>query len=341
MVAQLARLQGKQTEAEELLTQARKGYLAARGEDDPKTLDVTASLGLVLAQNQPDLAERMLVDVLNRSQRALGLEHPLTSISKECLSDVYFAVGKKDEAIRLLIEVNESRTKVLGRNHPETLISMVKLGIYSANQGDLDRAESLLTEALAGCRTALDRNHDTTDGALAGLANVYLRRKDMKRVSQVLIEAAEIARRRWGADSGYTMNANWAAGGFLVFQREYAKAEPYLRDSLRAMAKPDPDRGDHFFTELLLGVCLLAQKNYSEANSHFLIGYNGIKQARDKTPPLERADLGWLLEQVDQLRDANGGVLVKTSMLSILKTDPGLQAIVLDLQFPADVFAPP
>jgi eukaryotic-like serine/threonine-protein kinase len=341
-VAYLDYLQGKHAEAEELLTRARKEHLAARGEDDPTTLDVTASLGLVLiARDKAELAERTLADVLDRSQRSLGPEHPLTLTAKQCLADAYLFRKKTNEGLRLLTEVIEAETRVLGRNHPETLAAMVKLGIYFSNLGDLDRAESLLTEALAGCRTALDRNHDATDGALAGLANVYLQMGDMKQVARVLMEAAEIKRLRWGPGSEAAITANEAAGGFLLFQREYARAEPYFRDGLAARAKSGPSRRDRFFDELSLGVCLLGQKKYPEAHSHFLIGYNGLRPDRDGTPARDQADLGWLIEQVAELRDGEGRRLINTTMLSILLRDPELQAVVLDLQFPPDVFAPP
>jgi eukaryotic-like serine/threonine-protein kinase len=341
-VAQLDYLQGKHAEAEELLTRARKEHLAARGEDDPTTLDVTASLGLVLIeQGKAELAERTLADVLDRSRRSLGPEHPLTLTAKQCLADAYLFRKKTNDGLRLLTEVIEAETRVLGRNHPDTLAAMVKVGIYCFSLGDHDRAESLLTEALVGCRTALDRNHDTTDGALAGLANVYLQKGDMKQVARVLMEAAEIKRLRWGPDSEYAITANEAAGGFLLIQREYVRAEPYFRDGLSAWAKSGPSRRDRFFDELALGVCLLGQKKYPEARSHFLIGYNGLRPDRDETPSMDRADLGWLIEQVAQLRDEEGRRLINTTMLSILLRDPELLAIVLDLQFPADLFAPP
>jgi hypothetical protein len=105
--------------------------------------------------------------------------------------------------------------------------------------------------------------------------------------------------------------------------------------------KDDPAREDRFVMELILGVCLLAQQKFDDAKSHLLAGYNGMRPDRDRIPPVEQPDLGWLIEQVDRLRDKTGALLVNTTILSRLHKDPRLQEIVQDLQFPAEVFAPP
>ena len=66
-----------------------------------------------------------------------------------------------------------------------------------------------------------------------------------------------------------------------------------------------------------------------------------MRPERDKTPPLKQADLDWLIEQVGDLRDANGHPIRETTPISVLHKDPGLQVIVFDVQFPAEPFAPP
>jgi serine/threonine protein kinase/tetratricopeptide (TPR) repeat protein len=335
-MAQLDYQQGNLTEAERLLGRVRDAYLSARGEDDEKTLDVTANLGMVyLQQGHRERAERVLSDVVDRSERSLGLDHPFTSVAKQCLGDIERDLGKIGQATQLAVETTASLTKVLGRGHPETLASMARLGNLYVHQDLLDKAEALLTEALAGCRTALDRNHDTTDTALVGLANVYAKRQDMKQLTRVLIEAADITRIRWGKDSEAARSANLSAGSVLLIgQRDYARAEPYLRDCLTAWVRSGPGDGRRSFAELVLGVCLLGQKKYTEAKSHFLSGYNGMRPGRDHLPPAEHVDLGWLLEHVERLRDESGRLFVESTTLSILRRDPALQNIVLDLQFP-------
>ncbi len=341
LVGLLYYTQGRLAEAENLLTGAREAHLARGGADDPKAIDVTNNLALVyMDQKKLELAEQTLSDVQHRSQRVLGAEHPVTLIAKQNLSDVRLRIGEKDEAARSLIEVIASQRKVIGPKHPETLQSMVQLGLLYASRGAFENAEPLLSEALAGCREALDRNHETTVAAIAGLLNVYVSKKDIKRLGLFLVEAAEITRAGWGLDHPSSAWANLSAGRFFLGQRDYAKAERYLHDGLTCWRKRYPGHRERYSYELQYGVSLLAQRKCAEAQSPLLEGYNGLRPDRENAPTRDNADLGWLIQQVCRLRDANGKPMSET-ILAIIRKDANVEAIVLDLQFPAEPFARP
>jgi tetratricopeptide (TPR) repeat protein len=339
LVADLDYNQRKLTEAERLLSQVREAHLKKLGPDDPKTLDVTNTLGLVyLEENKPELAERTLTDVRHRLEKTIGSLHPLALQVKQNLSDVYSRRSKKNEAIRLSIETIDGQTKAIGRKHPDTLRSIVKLGMLYTESGSLDKAEPLLKEALAECRKALDRNHETTVAALGGLAVVYVSKRNMTELGVVLIEAVEILRIRWGLHDATTASANLSAATFFLLQFDYARAEPYLGDYLQFWTTKNPGHGNRYLSELTYGVCLLAQRKFTEAQSHLLVGYNGLRPDRENAPLPETADLGRLMYMAFHLPGANGRPLGE-STLSIIRKDPRLGAIVLDLQFPADPFA--
>jgi eukaryotic-like serine/threonine-protein kinase len=339
-LAQLLCEQGKTSDAEKLLTSLRETYLLTRGADDPDTLDATNSLGAVYeADGKWELAERMFLAFLERAPTKLGADHPTALGVKSSLAGVYRAQGKLDEAAGLFTEAVNSQSKTLGRTHPDTLASMAQLGSLYADKGQLDKAEALLTEALEGCRAALDRNHVATEAALAGLADVYARKRDMPRLGKALLEAAEINRIRWGVDHATTASAYRAVGLFLLLQREYAKAELCFRDCLTYWVKNDPANRLRFVNELHYGIALLAQRKFSDAKHHLLIGYNGMRSDRKNSPQLEDVDLGRLIESIRQLRDDNGRTPDDT-MVPLLHKDRAIQAIVLDLGFPANPFAP-
>jgi tetratricopeptide (TPR) repeat protein len=340
LLAQLYYRQNRGSEAEALFTTVRDAYRATRGDDDPETIDVTHSLALVhLGHGRLELAEGMLLGLLEVTRRALGNDHPSLFMEQTSLAEVYQAQGRNDEAARLFAEVVAAQTRVLGAQHPNTLLTMAKLGFFYVRQGKLTDAEPLLTKALQGCRAALDRNHDTTDLVLVALAEVFSGKGDWQQLGPVLIEAADIQAQRWGIENGITKNAYSASAFYLVFRREYPRAEPYFRGCVAFWEKEDTNHPERFLYELWVGVCLLAQKHYDEARSRLLIAYNGMRPDREKAPPLETTDLGWLIEQLTQLRDAKGHPLRETT-LSTLHRDPDLEAIVLDLQFPADPFVP-
>ena len=126
---------------------------------------------------------------------------------------------------------------------------------------------------------------------------------------------------------------------FFLAQPDYSHAEPYFRDSFTFWVNNHPDREDRFLNELRLGVCLLAQRNYTEAKSRLISAYNGLKPREKSAIAANTADLGQVIARITQLRE-KAGQLINDASLAKLRGDPALQAIVFDLEFPADPFAP-
>ena len=86
-----------------------------------------------------------------------------------------------------------------------------------------------------------DRNHETAVAALAVLSSVYALQGDLKKTWPGAGQCPDIALFRWGPDHAMTFNGNLAVGMFYVTQREYVKAEPSLRDSLKWLARNQPE----------------------------------------------------------------------------------------------------
>jgi hypothetical protein len=128
----------------------------------------------------------------------------------------------------------------------------------------------------------------------------------LNEAEKYLIESVEMARSRMGLDSGVTAAGNFNAGMLLMVEGKYARAEPYLRDCVTYWAKNHPERQDRWFSELRLGICLLAQKQNAEAFSRLLSFYKAMKPAGKGESIEGEEDLGSLVEQIIQLRDQNG-----------------------------------
>jgi tetratricopeptide (TPR) repeat protein len=295
---------------------------------------------LVLAtQNKSEQAELLLKNVVEELKVQMTVDHPLTLIAMQNLALIYGTLGRNIEAARLLNEVLGRQRKVLGNRHPHTLLTMVSLALLYLGQKESDKSEPLFIEAVEGCRAALDRNHETAAGALAGLAVVYSMKPDLKKLGPVLIEARDITCARYGPHDQLTAEANQSVGTFFLVQQDYSQAEPYFRDSFTFWVNNAPDRKERFLNELRLGVCLLAQTNYTEAKTRLISAYNGLKPREKRAIPTNTTDPVWIIEQITQLRD-EAGQLINDASLAKLRGDPTLQGILFDLKFPADPFAP-
>jgi len=306
-VAQLYFAQGKLLEAEQLLLTLREVYQRTHGAEALETLDVTNSLAVVYEyQNKLEPAARLLSQAQKTLSERFGVQHPGTLSAIGNLASVYKLQGKRREAERLWKEVLEKQRSMLGDKHPETLASMAVLGQHYVEDRRLDEAEPLLVEALAGSRTALDRNHEVAQLALLGLAGVYTQKRVMAKLGPVLMEALQVTLVRNGPDHGFTAIANYNVGAFCLVQKDYVRAEPYLREHLSFFVKNDPEHWSRFASQSMLGRCLMGQKKYAEAEQHLLSAYNGMKPRAAGPLPANPGSLRRAVEWIAQLYDEWG-----------------------------------
>ena len=330
----------KGKDAETLLSDALKGFQRTRGARDHFTLRTMDNLAVLYhLRKKPVEAEQLEKEVVRSLQEEVGTDHPYTLTASRNLATIYAANGRKPEAEQLWKDVLRDQRRVLGDKHPETLYTLAVFAEYYMYQGKLDEVERYAGEALEGARTMLNDKHQIRAAALAFLANVYGGRADLNKLEPVLIESVEIARFRWGTDNSTIAQGDGAVALLLIYKGEYARAEPYCREQLAFRIKDHPGRGDRFWSELHLGIALLGQKRFAEAEPHLRSAHNGLKPRAKSDTPADNADLGWIIEQIKRLRDESGN-LFREASLAKLRGDPALQAIVFDLQFPADPFAP-
>ena len=100
------------------------------------------------------------------------------------------------------------------------------------------------------------------------------------------------------------MRGTEVVGSILVTQKEYARAEPYLRDCLATRIKTDPEGSGRIASEGWLGLCLLGLKKYAEAETLLLSAYDRDNARKDK-PGASTSPLN-LLNQMIKLYDAWG-----------------------------------
>ena len=345
--------QGQFSEAENLLKSLQETYLRTRGTINPEILEVTYSLAfLYMRQTKLDLAEKLLLRFLDDAPTVLGKDHPSTLAARSALASIYRDQKDNARATKLHEEVLKDQGRVLGRRHPDTLITMSSLGCLYAAQGLGDQAEPLLIETLEACRTTLDRNHISALAALAGLSDIYTQKvvragsstsltknNDMKTLGKYLLEGAQICAKTLGPNDPSTISAKLSLAQYHVALDEYGTGESYFRDCSQFWLQNAPQDRLRFINEVNLAVCLLAQKKFSEAKAHFLIGYNGIRKIGEQAPLPEEVDLDWLIQQILQLRETSGQSMTETTIIGKIHKNPALKAILSDLQFPENPFA--
>jgi hypothetical protein len=94
-----------------------------------------------------------------------------------------------------------------------------------------------------------------------------------------------------------------ALGRIRLQQKEYAKAEPLLRELPTILKAEMPDYWQRFHYESLLGASLLGQKKFDEAEPLLIEGYKGMKEREAKIPAPRKHRLAEAGERVVRLYD--------------------------------------
>ncbi len=115
----------------------------------------------------------------------------------------------------------------------------------------------------------------------------------------------------------------------LIIHRQWAEAEPALRESLKTRGAKEPDAWTTFETRSLLGRSLLGQQKYAEAEPLILAGYEGMKARLVRIPASGIPRLAEAAGRVVELYEAWG----KADLAATWRVKLGLADL------PGDVFS--
>ncbi len=112
---------------------------------------------------------------LERADKELGGDHPVTLSSVNNLAFLYKAQGRYNEAEPLYKRVLEVFERVLGYDHPNTLTGVNNLAALYSDQGRTAQAEPLYRRALEASERMRGREHPDTLGIKGNLTALLTR----------------------------------------------------------------------------------------------------------------------------------------------------------------------
>jgi hypothetical protein len=138
------------------------------------------------------------------------------------------------------------------------------------------------------------------------LLQAYAKAGESAKFANLLQDQLTQARKALPKDSPQLAGRLAQIGMGLLQQKQWAEAEPLLRECLAIRVKKEPDDWRTFNTQSLLGGALLGQKKYADAEPLLLAGYEGMKKRQAKIPPEGEARLPEAVERLVQLYEATG-----------------------------------
>ena len=122
----------------------------------------------------------------------------------------------------------------------------------------------------------------------------------------MLQELAALWKKKAGVDSPDYLSCLGLLGQILVQEKQWTEAESMLRECLTISERRFPNEWGTFVTKSFLGVALLGQKKYPEAEPLLRSGYEGLKRQADKIPPQGKGRLEEALDRLIELAEATG-----------------------------------
>ncbi|KAF2110562.1 hypothetical protein BDV96DRAFT_195404 [Lophiotrema nucula] len=119
-------------------------------------------------------AETLLLQLLQESILAVGLEHPDTLDRRDGLADVYHRMYKYAQAREQLTEALAVRKRTLGERHIDTVNSMANLFQVYKSEESWKKCEELGSEVLKIREEILGAEHPDTWTAMSDLSRAFL-----------------------------------------------------------------------------------------------------------------------------------------------------------------------
>jgi tetratricopeptide (TPR) repeat protein len=291
----------------ELLTKALSVRRAALGPENPDTLKSMSGLAeTYLEDGRTSEALPLLKEAFRLQKAKLGPDHRDTLGSMSLLAWAYLE-GRQVEATSLNEEAFRLYKAKFGPDHPETLYSMFALAMCYRVTGRLIEAIPLFEKSLELRNAKFGPDDLGTLQSMVGLAGAYLEADQIDKAFRLSEEALALSEAKLGPDHPDKLRIKAihaeALGRKGLRQKEYAKAEPLLREGLSYHKKVMPNYWQRFHSEILVGESLRGQKKYADAEPFLIKGYEGMKEREAKIPAVLKQHLTEAGERVVPLYD--------------------------------------
>jgi tetratricopeptide (TPR) repeat protein len=175
-----------------------------------------------------------------------------------------------------------------GKEDLDLTLALNNLASTLWTEGKLAEAEATYREALAMSRRLLGEKHPDIASELNNLAGVLSDEKKFEEAELFHRETLAMRRALLGNEHPDVLAALFNLAGNLFRQGKFAEAETFARECLTVRESKFPDDWQMFHCRSFLGAILFGQKQYEQAESLLLSGYNGMRQREGNIPPVDR-----------------------------------------------------
>jgi tRNA A-37 threonylcarbamoyl transferase component Bud32 len=299
-LANVLRIEEKLADAEAMHQEALAKYRKLLGNEHPSVATSLNSLALVLRdENKLAEAESFGRDGLAMRRRLLGSEHPDVATSINDLASVLREEGKPAEAGRML--TNSPGVRALSSDKSNKLVEAASLltNAIAIRRKNSDGGDRDVAESLHDLGQVLDDQNNLSDAETVQDKALAMRRS-------LLANALALRGEPSGGEDWDLAESLEDLALVLFAEGRPAEAEGLLRECLAIREKKALYVWRKHRTEARLGVCLLAQKEFAEAEPWLLSGYEGLSQHTPPNPAVAKPALRDVVEGLARLYAQTG-----------------------------------
>ena len=238
--------------------------------------------------------------IVESRQAQLGPDNPAALACGVYLADAYRVAGQWESSTPLLEHLFEKHIAVFGPAHLETLGVMESLASQYEHLNRFDESMAMFEKLLNQLKSRFGSGHPSINHPTLTFARVCQRAGKLDQADRLIRNVIEQQRKLDDAPGRRADKANalgWLALN-LQLQGQPDRANPLVREAVAAFEKVRPEYPRRFYWESLLGDVLRAKKQYPEAETHLLRGYQGMKEREKVMLAFERRQLSEACERV-------------------------------------------
>jgi tRNA A-37 threonylcarbamoyl transferase component Bud32 len=253
-----------------------------------------------------DKALTLLEQTLPLCQTTLGRDHPDTLQALNNLAMAYQSVGQLDRALPMLRDSLPLHQKRYGPDHPATLDAIYNLALASQKSGQLSKAIGMLEECLEMRLRRFGADSPVSLYTANKLALAYLEGNQVADAERLLVELLEKRLAALAKDPLQLASNRRALAECQIRQKQYGAAEELLRQSVAVFDGQQSKSSERYDAHSLLGVCLTARQNFTEAEPLLVRSYHRLKESTAQPTVCHKRLVAAALDRVIALYEAWG-----------------------------------
>lgn len=268
------------------------------GNDNPIYIETLSSLATTLHNlGKYAKAEEIYREVLKRRRELLGPIHPKLAQSINNLGAILLNRGRFIEAEGLFREALAMRKQLYGPNHPNVALMLNNLGYVLYNQHKYLDAAPYFKQALAMRKRIYGPNSISSAISLFCIGHLMLGLNKPDSALKAFENAYTIFKANYTDDHSFTIRSSMGMGSAYLKLGEPIKAGEYLKTGFQQIKKVhDSSSLEYALSEKLVGIYMLSQKNFDEADALFEHALQTL-QAIEGEHSLRQDELKELLSQ--------------------------------------------